>query len=39
MAHEFQKLRVNASMLPSFQGKEVAVLGMAKDVRSYKYIM
>ncbi|XP_060596433.1 uncharacterized protein LOC132750460 [Ruditapes philippinarum] len=34
MAHEFQKLRVNASMLPSFQGKEVAVLGMAKDVDS-----
>ncbi|XP_045168631.2 uncharacterized protein LOC123531594 [Mercenaria mercenaria] len=31
---EFQTTRVNASMLPSFHGRNVSVLGMAKDVDS-----
>lgn len=30
----FQTTRVNAEMLPSFQGRNVSVLGMAKDVDS-----
>lgn len=30
---ESQTVRVNAAMLPSFQGRNVSVLGMAKDVR------
>ncbi|OWF40006.1 uncharacterized protein LOC110464375 [Mizuhopecten yessoensis] len=29
---DFSKTRVNGSMLPSFQGRNVCVLGMAKDV-------
>ena len=33
MADTF-KTRVNSAMLPSFQGKDVCVLGMAKDVSS-----